>query len=182
MATKPIDLDALAAKLIAAGFVTKRHPSHLYGGSKLFARKSMSAVIVYPDGRLQVGVQPIAEEHLEAFAIIRRHVSPVADPAPPAGLLAAARAVIDNAVIVEGNPPLFAHGARYEVPVAQIDALRRAVEAAPEPDPVALTDDERSELIIAATEGRHYAGLMSDAVDAVIAKLDELGFELRRRA
>jgi hypothetical protein len=117
-----------------------------------------------------------------AIDIIRRHVSPVAEPAPPAGLLAAARAVIENEQWITTD--------HCTCGICEsIHALRREVEAAPESAPVALTDDEKRHVANRAITltFRGYGPEKTsidwcrEIVDAFLSDLDELGFELRRR-
>ena len=118
------------------------------------------------------------------------HVSPVADPAPPAGLLAAAKAVIANGDEYDQLRRRFGYtdlSLSLLIPRSDIDALRREVEAAPAP--VALTEAELQQLADAVPRYRieDWRGIdpndvAMNRVNAVLAKLDELGFELRRRA
>ena len=111
----------------------------------------------------------------ETVLTIARHVA----PAPTDALRAAAQAMSDayeahvSAVDRHDKDDEF-HSAMAMSDAN--DALRAAMDGVPAP--VALTAEERSELVIAATEGRHYDGLMGDAVDAVLAKLRELRPEL----
>ena len=103
-------------------------------------------------------------------------------PAPMDALRVAAKGAI--AAIHRSVPGIRPRQRPHDEPCGCVDCelwqaettLRAAMDGVPAP--VALTAEERSELVIAATEGRHYDGLMGDAVDAVLAKLRELRPEL----
>ena len=105
-----------------------------------------------------------------------------AAPAPTDALRVAAQGAI--AAIHRSVPGIRPRQRPHDEPCGCVDCelwqaettLRAAMDGVPAP--VALTAEERSELVIAATEGRHYDGLMGDAVDAVLAKLRELRPEL----
>lgn len=125
---------------------------------------------------------------------------PVPDPAPPSGLLAAARAYFVNR---DRADSLFSTGlwigkgdvskemlACNERAMDAMDALRQAVEAAPEAALVALTDDEKRQVanraITLTFRGygpeKNSIDWCREIVDAFLSDLEELGFELRRRA
>lgn len=125
------------------------------------------------------------------------NVSPVADPAPPAGLLAAAREYIsahDSQMETYERRDNSGPGLTAVIEASQrletaLDALRREVEAAAESTPVALTDDEKRHVanraIMLTFRGygpeKTSIDWCREIVDAFLSDLDELGFELRRR-
>lgn len=116
---------------------------------------------------------------------------PVTAPAPPVGLLTAARAVIAeydkrNCYSIRDanvNPRV------WETEIGNLrDALRREVEAAPAATPVALTAEEREQfadeivrLLVSDLGKPDPYVIAEERVDGIFAKLDELGFELRRK-
>jgi len=201
MATKSIDLDALAAELTAAGFSASTYYDDELARTDLAIHitrngAKLQAITVHANGNMS-GLIPNHNDKLwEAISIYRKHVSPVADPAPPAGLLAAAKAYIDAryrqlAVFSadytdESEWPTLQHNADNIVAEA-FDALRREVAAAPASVPVALTDAERHQfadeivrLLVSDLGKPDPYAIAEERVDAIFAKLSET-FELRRR-
>ena len=152
---RTVNLDALGRELRGTGY------SPLFNGDdELEIEFEVTTFRIRSDGMVLEGD---GTDMTEAVLTIARHVA----PAPTDALRAAAQSVIENA-----DPLRFTVDAVVRKPL--IDALRAALASTVAP----LTAADRSELIIAATEGRHYDGLMSDAVDAVLAKLAELKPEL----
>lgn len=165
---RTVDLDALKTDLDEHGCVQR------YDHEIEIALEA-TVLFVSDDGMV---LESDGTDMTETVLTIARHVA----PAPMDALRVAAKGAI--AAIHRSVPGIRPRQRPHDEPCGCVDCelwqaettLRAAMDGVPAP--VALTAEERSELVIAATEGRHYDGLMGDAVDAVLAKLRELRPEL----